>query len=82
MTEKPAAVSYSNIDEDIDQDDGGRETRPIHFDLSWLTNLAWAIAKRAEPSVAAAPLDDPPVWWLDEGRAKPVERRRRGRKRR
>jgi hypothetical protein len=51
-----------------------RDRRLIHFDLPWLTKLVLAIARRAEPSVETAPLQDPPVWWLDEGRADPPGR--------
>jgi hypothetical protein len=78
MTDQHAAVSYSMIHDQ----DYRRDTRPIHFDLAWLTNLALEIATRAEPSVAKAPLPDPRVWWLDEGRPKPQDRRRLHKKKR
>jgi hypothetical protein len=76
MTEKRAEVSYVNM-----AWPDGRETRLIHFDMPWLTKLVLAIARRAEPSVDAAPLKDPPIWWLDEGLEQPPKRRRRGKKR-
>jgi hypothetical protein len=71
MTEREGEVSYSNVDDE----------QLIHFDVPWLTKLVLAIAKRAEPRVMKAPFNDPTVWWLDEGRAQPPDRRGRKKKR-